>query len=62
MCAMETAASASIIEVITDYINATYANLELPHVEVDAKEADNLLHDINAAIARLKTGLPPVLA
>jgi len=62
MCAVETAASAAIIQVINDYLNATYVNLGLEQVEKDANYIEHWLHDINASVAKLKGGLPPVMA
>lgn len=62
MHAVEKAACDGIVEVINNYLDATYASLELDKVEADALESDNELHDIQASLARLKTGLPPFLA
>ncbi len=61
MCVVEEAAGNAIIEVINNYMDATYASLELPQSETGSMEADANLHEINASLARLKTGLPPVL-
>ena len=62
MIAVEKAACDGIVDVINNYLDSTFANLDLPSVEAGSLESDVELNDINAAIARLKTGLPPVLA
>jgi len=62
MFSVEKAACDGIVEVINNYLDATYANLKLPNVEDDFFESENALHDVKALVTKLKTGLPPVLA